>query len=209
MIDALETEGEDINKLEKADILELTVRHLQRLQGSQASSGFTRTASDEISAEARWISGFGHCAAEAYRFLSALPGEGAEKLARHLAAGLQKSYRTNSTLKTNLLTQILASLDLTTDPLASSILNANINSAEATDQNPTMHNETICERVAVDIDETISADNRKDLSACASETKDFKEGQIAKKVKAEIKIEDDEEIDVERVDEADPMWRPW
>lgn len=53
---------------------------------------------DEVSAENRWLSGFGHCAAEAYRFLSAVPGEGAERLARHLAAGLQKSRQTNSTV---------------------------------------------------------------------------------------------------------------
>lgn len=92
----LQTEGEDISKLEKADILELTVRHLQRLQGSQSSG--TIASNDEVSAESRWLSGFGHCAAEAYRFLSALPGEGAERLARHLAAGLQKSRQTNSSV---------------------------------------------------------------------------------------------------------------
>lgn len=40
--------------------------------------------------------------------------------------------------------------------------------------------------------------------------KDSKEGQTAEKVKTEIKVEDEEEIDVERVDEVDPdMWRPW
>lgn len=76
------------------------MRHLQRLQGSRSSIGLPDTAAknDEVSAENRWLSGFGHCAAEAYRFLSAVPGEGAERLARHLAAGLQKSRQTNSTV---------------------------------------------------------------------------------------------------------------
>lgn len=74
------------------------MRHLQRLQGSRSSTGLPDTKNDEVSAENRWLSGFGHCAAEAYRFLSAVPGEGAERLARHLAAGLQKSRQTNSTV---------------------------------------------------------------------------------------------------------------
>lgn len=74
------------------------MRHLQRLQGSRSSIGLPDTKNDEVSAENRWLSGFGHCAAEAYRFLSAVPGEGAERLARHLAAGLQKSRQTNSTV---------------------------------------------------------------------------------------------------------------
>lgn len=74
------------------------MRHLQRLQGSRSSTGLSDTKNDEVSAENRWLSGFGHCAAEAYRFLSAVPGEGAERLARHLAAGLQKSRQTNSTV---------------------------------------------------------------------------------------------------------------
>ncbi|KYN50447.1 Enhancer of split mgamma protein, partial [Trachymyrmex cornetzi] len=91
------TEGENISKLEKADILELTVRHLQKLQSSRPSGlSVTIASGDEISAESRWQSGFGHCAAEAYRFLSSLPGEAAERLARHLAAGLQTGRQTNS-----------------------------------------------------------------------------------------------------------------
>ncbi|CAK9816992.1 Enhancer of split mbeta protein [Anthophora quadrimaculata] len=218
MIDALETEGEDISKLEKADILELTVRHLQRLQGSQSSglSG-TITKSDEISAESRWLSGFGHCAAEAYRFLSALPGEGAERLARHLTAGLQKSRQTNSSSKTNVLTQILASLNLTADLLAPSVTNTAVENVQviSANQNATSYRGTIHDAVVCNISPrcngVTAVDDSKKLEArCISEAKDHpKEEQVAKKVKTEVKVEDDEEIDVERVDEADPMWRPW
>ncbi|KOC61040.1 Enhancer of split mbeta protein [Habropoda laboriosa] len=212
MIDALETEGEDISKLEKADILELTVRHLQRLQGSQSSglSG-TITKSDDVSAESRWLSGFGHCAAEAYRFLSALPGEGAERLARHLAAGLQKSRQTNSSPKTNVLTQILASLNLTADLLAPSLANSTIENVQviSANQNAMTHRGTIRD-ISPQCNTITTVDDSKEMDTkCISETKDRKVEQAAKKVKTEVKVEDDEEIDVERVDEADPMWRPW
>ncbi|KAG9429705.1 enhancer of split mgamma protein [Apis mellifera carnica] len=215
MIDALETEGEDISKLEKADILELTVRHLQRLQGSRSSTGHlpdTATKSGEVSGENRWLSGFGHCAAEAYRFLSAVPGEGAERLARHLAAGLQKSRQTNSTLKTNVLTQTLASLDLTADLLASSIP---IDKSASPNQNAITYRGRIPDAVTFNIpsgcNSGTNVENGEKLErGCVSEmSRDSKEGQTEEKVKIEIKVEDEEEIDVERVDDVDPMWRPW
>ncbi|CAD1479249.1 unnamed protein product, partial [Heterotrigona itama] len=184
--------GEDISKLEKADILELTVRHLQRLQGSsRPSSGLsgTITKNEEASAESRWLSGFGHCAAEAYRFLSAVPGEGAERLARHLAAGLQKSRRTNSTPATKNV------------QVTSSKQNAMTYRETTAFPNPPESNSAL----------TSTVDDKEKLDArYATDTEeDFKVGQVAKKVKMEVKVEDDEEIDVERVDEADPMWRPW
>ncbi|XP_033187211.1 enhancer of split mgamma protein-like [Bombus vosnesenskii] len=217
MIDTLETEGEDISKLEKADILELTVRHLQRLQGSRSSglSG-TITKNEEASAESRWLSGFGHCAAEAYRFLSAVPGEGAERLARHLAAGLQKSRQTNSTLKTSMLTQTLASLDLTADILAPLITNSARENVQVTSSNQNampcrgVIHEKIVLNISPECDTTVTLENKKKLNTrCRSHAKDFTEERVAKRVKTEVKVEDDEEIDVERVDEADPMWRPW
>ncbi|CAL7933922.1 unnamed protein product [Xylocopa violacea] len=216
MIDALETEGEDINKLEKADILELTVRHLQRLQGSQPSGLSSNVArKDQISGETRWLSGFGHCAAEAYRFLSALPGEGAERLARHLAAGLQKCQQTNSSLKTNALAQILASLDLTADLLAPANANSTIDNVQATspEKNVMTYRGTIRDtiRFNVSLQCNTATDNiNKNSSANRIvEAEDVKERQVAKDVKTEVKMEDEEEIDVESVDEADPMWRPW
>lgn len=90
-----QTEGENISKLEKADILELTVRHLQRLQASRASEG-SSSPNEETLAESRWQSGFGQCAAEACKYLAALPGESGQKLARHLASGLQSKRKLNT-----------------------------------------------------------------------------------------------------------------
>lgn len=53
-------------------------------------------------------------------------------------------------------------------------------------------------------------DNKETIDrADVSGIKDSREQRAAKRVKTEVRAEDDEEIDVERVDEADPMWRPW
>ncbi|XP_076234431.1 enhancer of split mgamma protein [Calliopsis andreniformis] len=207
MIDALETEGEDISKLEKADILELTVRHLQRLQSLQ-SSGLTSaiTKNDELSAESRWLSGFGHCAAEAYKFLSALPGEGAERLARHLAAGLQKSRQTNSSAKTSVLPFLVELAAVNSTVQESRLTSSNKTVASSCEQNLDAASFNISSQYSsphsTDTDE-------KSNSSCVSQAKELEEKQTVTKVKAEVRVEDDEEIDVEHVDKVDPMWRPW
>ncbi|XP_047107508.1 enhancer of split mgamma protein-like [Schistocerca piceifrons] len=74
MMGALEAEGENVSKLEKADILELTVRHLQRL--SQAEGGGSCWQSP------RFQAGFSQCATEACQFLVSLPGLDARLSAR-------------------------------------------------------------------------------------------------------------------------------
>ncbi|CAB3364313.1 enhancer of split mbeta protein-like [Cloeon dipterum] len=61
MVSALQTEGENVSKLEKADILELTVRHLHRLRRQQR-----RPASFAD----RFRAGFSHCASEVSRCLA-------------------------------------------------------------------------------------------------------------------------------------------
>ncbi|XP_015437447.1 PREDICTED: enhancer of split mgamma protein-like [Dufourea novaeangliae] len=207
MIDALETEGEDISKLEKADILELTVRHLQRLQGLQ-SSGLSgaATKNDEISAESRWLSGFGRCAAEAYRFLSALPGEGAERLARYLAAGLQKGRPTSSPLKTNTLPLLTGSF----------LGNAAIQDTRVTSSNQSTvtncetSNNVVTTNILVQCNSVMSVNNSEELTSnCVAHVKDLRYEHASDKVKVKFKVEDEEEIDVERVDKQDHMWRPW
>ncbi|XP_067204083.1 enhancer of split mbeta protein-like isoform X2 [Linepithema humile] len=238
MVDALETEGENISKLEKADILELTVRHLQKLQASRSSGLSTTVANgDEISAESRWQSGFGHCAAEACRFLSSLPGEAAERLARHLAAGLQTSRQTNSSPKVNLLSPTLANLDRiasvvapcpvgTSGEIDSAILTASTSPIRSTPHADKTVNET-CDAGAstttisfipqtsislVKADEKLTAN-------CSAKPKSLRDRRPTTTTTTttrnktndpqNINADDDEEIDVERVDERDPMWRPW
>ena len=68
LVDALHAEGESITKLEKADVLELTVRHLQKLKRQDKLR-----ANPALDAD-RFHSGFTACANEVSRYLSAVPG---------------------------------------------------------------------------------------------------------------------------------------
>ncbi|KAL0275222.1 UNVERIFIED_CONTAM: hypothetical protein PYX00_003149 [Menopon gallinae] len=68
MVAALQAEGENVSKLEKADILELTVSHLHKLRRQQ------RLASNPITDADRFRAGFTHCATEVSRCLAATPG---------------------------------------------------------------------------------------------------------------------------------------
>ncbi|PSN58202.1 Enhancer of split mgamma protein [Blattella germanica] len=68
MVSALQAEGENVSKLEKADILELTVRHLHKLRRQQRLSANPVTDAD------RFRAGFTHCATEVSRCLAATPG---------------------------------------------------------------------------------------------------------------------------------------
>merc|ERR1712172_100378 len=68
MVFAVQSEGDAINKLEKADVLELTVQHLQKLKHQKMLH--VNPALDED----RFRSGFTACANEVSRFLSSVPG---------------------------------------------------------------------------------------------------------------------------------------
>ncbi len=63
MLTALQSEGENVSKLEKADILEMTVRHLHKLKSQRL--GFT---SDTIYSD-RFLAGFMHCTHEVSQYL--------------------------------------------------------------------------------------------------------------------------------------------
>jgi hairy-and-enhancer-of-split protein len=62
LVGALQAEGESVSRLEKADVLELTVRHLHKLRRSQQLS--------ENSAGERFRQGFVHCANEVSKYIS-------------------------------------------------------------------------------------------------------------------------------------------
>ena len=68
MVDALQSEGESINKLEKADVLELTVTHLRKLKRQQMLAANPALDMD------RYRAGFSACASEVSRFMSTVPG---------------------------------------------------------------------------------------------------------------------------------------
>ncbi|XP_067011262.1 enhancer of split mbeta protein [Anabrus simplex] len=106
MVSALQAEGENVSKLEKADILELTVRHLHKLRRQQRLSANPVTDAD------RFRAGFTHCATEVSRCLAATPGVDVQlgtKLMTHLG------HRLNDMDKTMPLS---IQVGVTTSPLA-------------------------------------------------------------------------------------------
>jgi len=68
MVDALQSEGDSITKLEKADVLELTVQHLEKLKRQRMLQ-----INPSLDAD-RFNSGFTACANEVSRCLSTIPG---------------------------------------------------------------------------------------------------------------------------------------
>ncbi|XP_076766027.1 enhancer of split mbeta protein [Xylocopa sonorina] len=90
MVTALQAEGENVAKLEKADILELTVRHLHTLRTARRL-----TLTPENSYADRFREGFTQCAQEVSSFLSTPvaaavhPAAGAQ-LMRHLGGCLRR-----------------------------------------------------------------------------------------------------------------------
>ena len=95
MMSTFESEGESINKLEKADVLELTVRHLQKLKHQQLLRLNPTLDQD------RFRSGYTACANEVSRFLSTVPGVSLNfgtELMSHLGTNLS---RTNAPLSVN------------------------------------------------------------------------------------------------------------
>ena len=65
MVGALQAEGESMTKLEKADVLELTVRHLRKLK-QQNALGLTPQATYA----GRFKAGYAHCAHEVSKFVT-------------------------------------------------------------------------------------------------------------------------------------------
>ena len=68
MVTALQAEGESITKLEKADVLELTLKHLQKLKREQMLKSNRAIDMD------RFRAGYTACASEVGRVMSSVPG---------------------------------------------------------------------------------------------------------------------------------------
>ena len=85
MVNTLQAEGESITKLEKADVLELTVKHLRKLK-HQNALGLTPQATYA----GRFRAGYSQCAQEVSKFMSSKSSKGIEpvtsaRLLGHLA----------------------------------------------------------------------------------------------------------------------------
>lgn len=115
MVSALQSEGENVSKLEKADILELTVRHLHKLRRQQRLSLVNNTGNDHD----RFRAGFSQCASEVSRCLAATPGVDVQlgtQLMTHLG------HRLNALDKT---TPLSVHVDRPTSPTCPSELSPN------------------------------------------------------------------------------------
>ncbi|XP_069320760.1 transcription factor HES-4 isoform X1 [Eulemur rufifrons] len=89
ILDALRKESSRHSKLEKADILEMTVRHLQNLRRVQV----TAALSADPAVLGKYRAGFNECLAEVSRFLAGCEGVPADvrsRLLGHLAACLRQ-----------------------------------------------------------------------------------------------------------------------
>uniref|UniRef100_A0A8D0NH13 Transcription factor HES-4 n=1 Tax=Sus scrofa TaxID=9823 RepID=A0A8D0NH13_PIG len=87
ILDALRKESSRHSKLEKADILEMTVRHLQSLRRVQV----TAALSADPAVLGKYRAGFNECLAEVNRFLvgcEGVPADVRSRLLGHLAACL-------------------------------------------------------------------------------------------------------------------------
>ncbi|XP_013775914.1 transcription factor HES-4-A-like [Limulus polyphemus] len=94
ILDALKKDNARHSKLEKADILEMTVKHLQNLQRQQ----ITACSLSDPSAMSKFRAGFNECANEVSRYLSGMKGidlSVRQRLMNHLAdclSGLSPTY---------------------------------------------------------------------------------------------------------------------
>merc|ERR1712141_37866 len=87
MVTALQSEGESITKLEKADVLELTVRHLQKLK-RQNALGLT----PEATYAGRFKAGYASCAQEVSKYMTSrndVSVEATTRLFSHMSNCLQ------------------------------------------------------------------------------------------------------------------------
>ncbi|KAM3865825.1 transcription factor HES-1-like [Diretmus argenteus] len=85
ILDALKKDSSRHSKLEKADILEMTVKHLRNLQRLQ----MTAAVNTDPSVMGKYRAGFSECVGEVTRFLSSCDGVNTEvrtRLLSHLAA---------------------------------------------------------------------------------------------------------------------------
>ncbi|XP_034039873.1 transcription factor HES-1-B-like [Thalassophryne amazonica] len=88
ILDALKKDSSRHSKLEKADILEMTVTHLRNLQRLQMSACLTAVVNTDPSVLGKYRAGFSECVGEVTRFLSTCEGVDAEvrtRLLSHLA----------------------------------------------------------------------------------------------------------------------------
>ena len=107
MVYALQSEGENITKLEKADVLEMTVNHLHKLKRQQMLKSNPALDLD------RYRSGFTACANEVSRCLASIPGMNigiGTTLMSHLGASITTIEKASQPLSVNTITSSTSSM---------------------------------------------------------------------------------------------------
>lgn len=210
-----QAEGENISKLEKADILELTVRHLHRLQRPR----------DAVEDAQRYQAGFGQCAAEACQFLLSLPGVDTRvghNLIKHLGACISN----NGPLSIQVPNLNRSSYSPPVSPLTpiSTIKTPNYsipnnNNSDVLSSTPSVHDLSkpltgLLMQVPPKINETRNAlrnailERRKNNEISSIRPNVIVDNR-REKFNEKNQMDEDEEIDIEKVEEGDNMWRPW
>lgn len=114
MVAALQAEGENVSKLEKADILEMTVSHLHKLRRQQRLAH-----ANPVIHEDRFRAGYTHAANEVSRILASIPGVDitlGTKLMTHLGMSLNSLDKTQRPLSVQ--TQQQQNTLFTTPPIS-------------------------------------------------------------------------------------------
>lgn len=104
ILSSLQADGENVSKLEKADILEFTVQHMYKLrrvnqhqQTASPSMPVAPSTPSPVSDHDRFRAGFTHCASEVSRCLALAPGVDVnlgKKLMTHLGYRLKEMENT-------------------------------------------------------------------------------------------------------------------
>lgn len=204
----MQAEGENISKLEKADILELTVRHLHRLHKPR----------DPIEDAQRFQAGFGRCAAEACQFLLSLPGidtRVGQNLVRHLGACASSAVP----LSVQVPNHPRSGFSPPLSPLTPS--SARESNCEGLSSTPSVHD--LSRPIAGLLMQVPGKNNncavpqntrgvlRNVILERQSKAANFKRIQEENRKifqHEDVEMESDVEIDIEKVDNRD-MWRPW
>ncbi|CAG0912614.1 unnamed protein product [Notodromas monacha] len=74
MVGALQSEGENVAKLEKADVLELTVKYLRKLKLQNRLGTCVPESTSPVPPVDRFRAGFTQCATEVSKCLTTIPG---------------------------------------------------------------------------------------------------------------------------------------
>ncbi len=213
MVNALQSEGETITKLEKADVLELTVGHLRKLK-RQNALGLTPQATYA----GRFKAGYAHCAQEVSKFMTASPVEVDVQISARLLSHLNSCIQAFELVPPSVLaaSQPLASPPPPPPPPPPSSQSGAATPSLVIDPKPASH-VTSEEEEEEEMEEEVEEEEEEievalDLSSRKRESSESVEVSAAARKR---QLSDDSDsgnsstIDEEKKDLDKNSWRPW